>query len=99
MSHPPRQKRSPAQWQQLVEAQAASGQSQVAFCTEHRLSRSSFQLWKRRSRLRQSPEAAAPPALFAPLISEPGPAESDTGWTVELDLGDGVCLRLGRSAS
>ncbi|MGN8160700.1 IS66 family insertion sequence element accessory protein TnpA [Salinisphaera sp. SWV1] len=47
MSRSPRQKHSPDQWRQLIEAQAASGLSQVVFCAEHGLSKSSFQLWYR----------------------------------------------------
>ena len=43
MSYSPRQKHTPEQWQQLVEAQAVSDQTQVAFCAEHDLSKSSFQ--------------------------------------------------------
>lgn len=35
MPNVPRQKHTPEQWQQLIDAQAASGQSQVAFCAEH----------------------------------------------------------------
>lgn len=93
MSNPPRQKHSPEQWQQLIEAQAASGQSQVAFCAEHDLSKSSFQHWKRRLKAGETP-APTPSALFAPLAS--APADAADGWTIELDLGDGVCLRLRR---
>ncbi|MBO9471629.1 IS66 family insertion sequence element accessory protein TnpB [Endozoicomonas sp. G2_2] len=93
MSHSPRQKHTPEQWQQLIDAQAASGQSQVAFCAERGLSKSSFQHWKRRLRTSQAP-VSTPSALFAPLADEPG--NTDSGWTIELDLGDGVCLRLRR---
>ena len=99
MSFSPNRKRSPEQWQQLVEAQAASGQTQVAFCAEHGLSKSSFQLWKRR--LYAASPAGHPDspstALFTPLTEPPIAAASDGGWTIELDLGDGVCLRLRRS--
>lgn len=96
MPYPPRQKHSPEQWRQLIEAQAAGGASQIAFCAEHGLSKSSFQHWKRRLTATGTP-ASTPSTLFAPL---PGaPADSDSGWTIELDLGDGVCLRLRRGAA
>ena len=92
MSKSARQKYSPEQWRQMVEAQAVSGQSQVAFCAEHGLSKSSFQHWKRRLKAREV-SASTPSALFAPLAG--APADSiDNGWTIELDLGDGMCLRL-----
>jgi len=102
MSHrPSRTIRSPDQWQHLIEAQAASGQTQVAFCAEHGLSKSSFQLWKRRFRA-ASPNAhpdSPPTALFTPLMGESEPSRTPTGWDIELDLSDGVCLRLRRPVS
>ncbi|WP_111747079.1 IS66 family insertion sequence element accessory protein TnpA [Salinisphaera orenii] len=96
MSKSARQKHTPEQWQQLIDAQAASSQSQVAFCAEHGLSKSSFQHWKRRLKAGDIP-AAPPPALFAPLADES--TDTDSGWTIELDLGEGLCLRLRRSAA
>ena len=98
MPHQSHQKHSPEQWQHLIEQQAASGQSQAAFCRDHGLSKSSFQHWKRRlqSHVGAAPAGAATPALFAPLTDTPVPTEPDSGWTIELDLGDGVCLRLRR---
>lgn len=96
MPHSSRQKHTPEQWQQLIYAQAASGQSQVAFCAEHGLSKSSFQHWKRRLKSGATP-APTPSALFAPLAD--AAADTDSGWTIELDLGDGVCLRLHRGAA
>ena len=96
MSYGPRQKRTPEQWQQWVEAQAASGQTQVAFCADHDLSKSSFQHWKRRLQSNGRAASAAQPALFTPLSAASAPCEPDTGWTIELDLGDGICLRLRR---
>ena len=64
MSYSPRQKHTPEQWQQLVEAQAVSDQTQVAFCADHDLSKSSFQHWKRRLRSNGAAASAAEPALF-----------------------------------
>lgn len=97
MSKSPRQKHSREQWQHLVDAQAASGQSQVAFCAERGLSKSSFQHWKRRLKA-CDPPVSPPAALFAPLTG--AAADGDTGgWTIELDLGDGLCLRLRRGAA
>lgn len=97
MSNSPRRKHTPEQWQQLIDAQAASGQSQVAFCAEHGLSKSSFQHWKRRLKAGETRAVATPSALFAPLAG--AASDPDNGWTIELDLGDGVCLRLRRSAA
>lgn len=102
-------RRSPAQWQGLIERQTASGLSQVAFCAREGAAVSSFQYWKHR--LRQAQACASDGAtlkaadeeagLFAPLVAPTTrhaasePAHS-AGWELELDLGDGVWLRFRR---
>jgi len=100
-----RHSRYPAsQWQAWVDEQARSGLSQQAFCRQAGLPVSSFKLWKRRL-TGDAPmpyQAAAEPALFAP-VSIPTTEEDDIddeprGWEIELDLGDGVCLRFRRGA-
>ena len=93
MTETPRRhvRRSRSDWQQLIDEQARSGLSQRAFCAARALSVKSFQHWKRQL----AATAAAPPAAWLDL--GPLPARSAaTGWDVELDLGDGVCLRLRR---
>lgn len=95
MSQPQSRKRSAEQWQQLIEAQAASDQSQAAFCAERGLSKSTFQLWKRRLRA----SSPAEPALFTPLADTAPPSDPGTHWDVELDLGNGICLHLRRPTS
>jgi len=101
-----RHSRHPAsQWQAWVDEQAHSGLSQQAFCRQAGIPVSSFKLWKRRL-AGEAPmpyHAAAEPALFAP-VSMPTAEENDDaddeprGWEIELDLGDGVCLRFRRGA-
>lgn len=91
--------RSAAEWAQLIEQQRECGQTQAAFCRRRGLSRSTFQYWKRRLR-----EESAPPVMpWMELVppGDPAPAADATGgvrgsWEIELDLGDGICLRLGR---
>lgn len=98
-----RHSRHPAsQWQAWVDEQAQSGLSQQAFCRQVGLPVSSFKLWKRRL-AGDAPmpyHRAAEPALFAPVSVPEEDAISDEprGWEIELDLGDGVCLRLRRGA-
>jgi hypothetical protein len=82
-------RRSPSEWQQLIDEQARSGQSQTAFCAARAVSTTSFQHWKRRLSA-----AASPSSTWLDL----GPLRESvaTGWDIELDLGAGVCLRLRR---
>lgn len=96
------------EWRQLIEEQRGNGQSQDAFCAARGLSKSTLQAWKRRlygSSGTAAPATTAPvrsralSALFTPLPRPvAGPAPSASGWTIELDLGDGLCLRLRRGA-
>lgn len=94
---------SAVQWQGLIDQQAASGASQIAFCAEQGLALSTFQYWKRRLKAMPRGDDGKSSPLFTPLHrpaastdirSECGPA---SGWSLELDLGDGVCLRLSRT--
>lgn len=96
LSTPPpsmrRERRTRAQWSQLVREQAASGLSQQAFCTQQDLGLSTFSKWKRKfngvtgSRTR--------PGGFIELPV--GGSVSQPGFEVELELGDGVRLRIQR---
>lgn len=82
-------RRSREAWQRLLDAQASSGQSQRDFCQQRSIGLSSFQYWKRRLR------ASAPePSSWIDLGQLTTP--SSHGWEIELDLGDGLCLRLRR---
>ena len=84
-------RRRRSEWQQLIDEQARSGQSQRAFCAARALSAKSFQHWKRQL----AATAASPSSPWLDLGPLPERSAA-TGWDVELDLGDGVCLRLRR---
>lgn len=88
-------RRCRAEWQQILTAQLSSGLGQEAYCRQHGIAYSSFCRWKR--------------ALTAPKVSTPTRAVADafialeptaplivSGWDVELELGEGVFLRLRR---
>ena len=92
-------RRSKNQWQQLIEAQLSSGLSQKAFCQQEGLSAGTFSNWKRKLK---------DEGLFIPLtdtggsssdpwIELPSSAPVNGPWHIELDLGNGVCLRLSQS--
>ena len=100
------------EWRQILEAQRGSGQRQIAFCDAHGLGDSTFQAWKRRLHGVSRSSVSAPTAMtqpsskaFGPLftpLTQPvsgsaSPVPDAAGWTAELDLGDGVHLRLRRA--
>jgi len=81
-------RRSEAEWQRLINEQTDSGQTQAAFCAANGISVGSFQNWKRRL----AAEVSSEPWLELGALAEHCPS----GWDIELDLGDGLCLRLRR---
>jgi len=91
MSRSPR--RSAKQWQELIDQQLASGLSAPHFCKENNLGYPSFSAW--RKRLTQSTNNASVPPAFVELTTpQKQTTPSPPAWTVELDLGSGVCLRI-----
>ena len=93
-------RRSKAEWQQLIDAQQSSGLPQKVFCQQEGLSIGTFSNWKRK--LKDGEE------LFIPLTDNSNPSPdpwielpaaipSNTPWHIELDLGNGVCLRLSQA--
>lgn len=103
-------RRTPAEWQAIVERQTASGLSQEAFCASEGIALSTFARWKSRlagALAAREPDRSPPSPLFAELRlpAEPkarscGPATpAEPGWDIELELGAGVCLRIRRGAS
>lgn len=88
--HSKPQRRDREAWRQLMAAYEASDQTQRAFCAEHGVAYSTFCYWRRRLREAEPTDAAAPPPTLLEL-----PVLSGSGtWRLELDLGDGVVLRL-----
>lgn len=90
--------RSPETWQQIMEEFDNSGQSQKAYCQAQGIALGTFSKW--RSKLgagKDTKPVKSDPPLFVQL---PIDAERGTGgraWDIELDLGNGVVLKL-RSA-
>jgi hypothetical protein len=82
-----RVRRTESEWRALVERQARSGISELAFCKKVKLSRGSFRKWKERLS-----EAEAPAAFVewvTPEIVEDGSARTE----FELALPGGAVLR------
>lgn len=96
--------RTAAQWRELIERYTRSGLTRRAFCAQQGIGESTLGAWQRRLR-KEAPitsEATQGTALFTEVDvqGEPdgrGPeAPPAPGWDVELDLGDGICLRVRR---
>ena len=101
--------RNAAQWRELIERFSRSGLTRKAFCAREGIGESTLGAWQRRLRntaptaLEGSRKVGSDQGLFAEFTL-PGstdgdrPAEQCTQpWDVELDLGDGMCLRIRRS--
>ena len=88
-------RRTPSEWQQLIEDQRASGLTQKAFCQEKQIAKATFGYWKRK--LKQESPVVQGQLSDSPWIelSALQADSSSTGhWQIELDLGNGICLRL-----
>lgn len=100
--------RSAAAWRELLARFDASELTVVDFCREQRLSASNFYRWRqglssrkqhstRRRRVSVVAQAAMPPPAFVELPVVPPPGFTPPPrWHIELDLGDGVVLRIAR---
>lgn len=90
--------RSRIEWQELIEEQAVSGLSQKAFCSQRGISVATFGYWKRKLRHESSSlpmGSGAETVSLADWIELPThESASGGGWQVELELGNGLCLRL-----
>lgn len=85
---PRRIRRSREQWERLIEEQSASELTQAAYCRANGISLASFQNWKRRL-------AAEAPAESWFELGALDAAQAPR-WDIELELGEGICLRLRR---
>ncbi len=92
-------RRSRNEWQRLIEAQATSGLTQKAFCAQAGIAVTTFGHWKRKLRAKgdgEAHEAASTRSVSLDdwiELSPPVPEQSPS-WHIELDLGNGLCLRL-----
>jgi hypothetical protein len=85
-----RRRRTRAQWQALVGAYAASGESLRAFCARHGLAVSTFRHWL--ARLALGPVAAV---SAAPALPAPGPRLLPVQILDEPPAGSGVVVVAG----
>lgn len=85
-------RRSPEQWREILDEFRASGLDRKHFCERKGLGREALRRAERRLAERDAPTPLSFVEVAAPLPeAEPGRA-----WDVELELGDGLVLRLAR---
>jgi hypothetical protein len=84
-------RRTPEQWRRVIAGQVSSGLSQQTYCTRRGIAYSSFCRWKRELSETEPPAKVPISTAFVELT----PAAA-ARWEVELELGEGVYLRLRR---
>jgi len=94
-------RRNKVEWQHLIDEQAASSLTQKAFCQQAGIPVATFGYWKRKLRADgvshcNEPASARSIALDDWIELSPPASEPSPGWHIELDLGNGICLRLNR---
>ena len=92
---PSRIRHSREQWQAWIDQQQASGLSESVFCEQQGINPKRLSHWKRRLHQRTSP-IIAESTHHDEWIELPLASPHPSGWDIELDLGQGLCLRLRR---
>jgi len=83
--------RSESEWQQIIADYETSQLTQDAFCQQAGIPKSSFYNWHRRLQSTTNDSASK---HFINLSNLTTPDSDQLAWDIELDLGQGVCLRL-----
>lgn len=88
-----RTRRSEAKWRETLNRFESSGLSVGVCCRREGLAVSSLHRWRRRLSRPTSGDAAP---RFVELPSPSAPVAATGSWSIELELPDGVRLRLGQ---
>ena len=86
-------RRSQDDWRQLMAEYEAGELTQRQFCEHHQLAYSTFCYWRKRlsaGAVRTELAATSVPLIELPVL----PMPEQTKWRLELELGQGVVLRL-----
>jgi hypothetical protein len=93
-------RRTQSEWQSLVKDQAGSGLSAKAFCADQGIGVASFYQWRKRlttDGVHALPDEPFPFVDVSALASQVSQQETGApAWLVELELGNGLVLRLNR---
>lgn len=82
--------RSRADWEALMARYEISDLTQREFCAQQGLAYSSFCYWRKRLRTPEAVEECEPALIELPSL----PSSKLRSWRIELDLGQGVVLRM-----
>jgi len=82
-----RKRRTEAEWSEILRRLESSGLSPRSFCRREGLALSSLQRWRRQI-------DATPAGQFVEVVPSMSPESAPSGWTLELALPNGTCLRL-----
>jgi hypothetical protein len=86
-------RRSREEWERLMAEYEAGKESRRVFCAQHDLAYSSFGYWRKRLRGALPAQDRQRPALVE-LPAWPGLAVEPVRWRIELELGEGIVLRV-----
>jgi transposase-like protein len=99
LTRPRRIRRSKDQWRELFARFEQSGQTIEQFCAQQGLALSTFSRWRQRLRSngRKEPQGS-PQAVCVELSRGDAPCAVVSPWDVELQLGNGMFVRLRQSS-
>ena len=92
-------RRSRQQWAELIRQQPGSGLNVSQFCKQEGVSYQSFQNWRKKLEPQSGGTDLASGFIELTAPSSPLPedrTDEDKQWLIELDLGDGLQLRIAR---
>ena len=90
-------RRSREQWAEFIELQPSSGLSAPKFCEQAGVSYQSFMAWRKKLSMPEAKSSESPKFIELTASSNATELQSTapTGqWQVELDLGNGIQLRI-----
>ena len=94
LTQPRRIRRSKDEWRELFARFEQSGQSIEQFCAQQNLALSTFSRWRQKLRSNCRGSQGSPEAVFVELSRGDAPCAVVSPWDVELQLGNGMFLRL-----
>jgi len=90
-----RVKRSKEQWEVLVNQYETSGLTQQVFCKQHGIATSGLNKWRKRFSRSSESEFVDITRQLSQAASQ-SRDQAEPHWQVELQLGQGLVLRIGR---